>query len=192
MTNKSTDDRLKKSDELAVDLVGRPEDRNAQDRRAQDRAVTEDRDLTEADRLQMFRERLFNDALPDLPHLPGYHVCWLTTNNNRDPVHKRLQLGYELIRADEIPGMEYSSLKTGEYAGCVGMNEMVAAKIPSTLYQAFMQEVHHRQPLEEEEKIRQAIEAAQEQAKLSGAALIPDEGFSEMLQQQTPVRGLFS
>ena len=38
-----------------------------------DRAVTERRDISDDDRLQMFQQALFNDALPDLPNLPGYH-----------------------------------------------------------------------------------------------------------------------
>jgi hypothetical protein len=123
MTN-STDERLKK--ELGV---GR------QSREMEDRQVTENREVTEDDRLEMFRAQLFNDALPDLPDMPGYHVCWLTTTNPRDPIHRRIQLGYEPIKASDVPGMEFASVKTGEYAGLIGVNEMLAFKLPETLYQ---------------------------------------------------------
>lgn len=190
MTKPTDDERLKT--DLSVDVVGQRGSRGTEDRRSQDRAVAEDRELTEADRLQMFRQQLFNDALPDLPHIPGYHLCWLTTTNPRDPVHKRLQLGYELLRADEIPGGQYSSLKTGEYAGCVGINELVAAKLPLSLYEAYMQEVHHKAPLSEEEKIRTATEAMVQEAERQGARLIPDEGTEELLTQRDPVRGVFT
>ena len=101
MTN-STDERLKK--ELGV---GR------QSREMEDRQVLENREVTDDDRLEMFRAQLFNDALPDLPNIPGYHMCWLTTTNPRDPIHRRIQLGYEPIKASEVPGMEFASVKTG-------------------------------------------------------------------------------
>jgi hypothetical protein len=140
MTN-STDERLKK--ELGV---GR------QSREMEDRQVTENREVTEDDRLEMFRAQLFNDALPDLPDMPGYHVCWLTTTNPRDPIHRRIQLGYEPIKRD-VPGMEFASVKTGEWSGLIGVNEMLAFKLPETLYQRFMQEAHHDAPLREENKL---------------------------------------
>lgn len=185
----TTDERLKK--DLSVDLVGQRGDRKTSDRRAQDRPVTENRELTDADRLEMLRMDMFNDALPDLPTISGYHVCWLTTTNPRDPIHRRLRLGYELIRADEIPGMEYSSLKTGEYEGMVGVNEMVAAKIRTSLYDQYMQEWHHRQPLQDEEKIRSMQDAMREQVEAAGGSLIEDEGFKDMRNPHTPQYGTF-
>lgn len=172
MTDK-TDDRLKR--ETDFDVVGRRDTR-----RAQDRQVTEQREATDADRLEMFRNQLFNDALPDLPDIPGYHVCWLTTTNPRDPIHRRLQLGYEPVRADEVPGMEYASLKTGEYAGLIGVNEMIAAKLPMSLYQGFMQEAHHDAPLREETKLSDVADAIREQAERSGSRMIEEEGFSDL------------
>lgn len=186
----NTDDRLKK--DLSVDVVGQRGDRRDEDRRVEDRPVTEDRERTDADRLEMFRNQLFNDALPDLPQIAGYHTCWLTTTNPRDPIHKRLNLGYELIRADEVPGLVHFSLKTGDYNGFVGVNEMVAARLPTNLYDAFMQEVHHKAPLAEEEKIREANELMKQRAEAAGAALIEDEGMSEMREQRTPARGVFA
>lgn len=97
MENERMDDRLKK--ELGVARRSRGMD---------DRQVTEDRGISDDDRLEMFRAQLFNDALPDLPEIPGYHVCWLTTTNPRDPIHRRIQLGYEPVKAEEVPGMEHA------------------------------------------------------------------------------------
>jgi len=34
-----------------------------------------------------------------------------------------MRLGYELIRADEIPGFEHLGLKSGDYPGVIGVNE---------------------------------------------------------------------
>lgn len=178
MTN-STDERLKK--ELGV---GR------QSRDMEDRQVTENREVTDDDRLEMFRAQLFNDALPDLPNIPGYHMCWLTTTNPRDPIHRRIQLGYEPIKASEVPGMEFASVKTGEWAGMVGVNEMIAFKLPETLYQRFMQEAHHDAPLREENKLAETAEIMRQQAEGSGSTLFEGDGLMEM-REHNPRVGLF-
>lgn len=183
MTRGSEDSRLKQDADF--DVVSR---RNT--RETQDRKVTERRDLTDADRLEMFRKQLFNDALPDLPEIPGFHVCWLTTTNPRDPIHKRMQLGYEPVKPEEVPGMEYASLKTGEWAGFIGVNEMLAFKLPNTLYEAFMQEAHHLAPLREEEQLESAREQMRAKAENLGAALLESEGIEEM-REHKPRRGIF-
>jgi hypothetical protein len=174
---------------LSEDLVGAADPRTS--REAEDRPVTENREVTDADRLAMFQQQLFNDALPDLPQIAGYHLCWLTTTNPRDPIHRRMQLGYEPIRPDEVPGMEYASLKTGEYAGMIGVNEMLAFKLPLSLYEAFMQEVHHRAPMAEEEKLHALVDTMRQQAEQAGAALIEGDGIEAMRAPQ-PQRGSFT
>lgn len=178
MTN-STDERLKK--ELGV---GR------QSRDMEDRQVTQNREVTDDDRLEMFRAQLFNDALPDLPNIPGYHMCWLTTTNPRDPIHRRIQLGYEPIKASEVPGMEFASVKTGEWAGMIGVNEMIAFKLPEALYQRFMQEAHHDAPLREENKLAETAEIMRQQAEGSGSTLFEGDGLMEM-REHNPRVGLF-
>lgn len=183
MTNGTEDARLKKD----IDVVGRRNDV----RRSQDRQVTEDRNLSEDDRLEMFRSQLFNHALPDLPELPGYHMCWLTTTNPRDPIYRRMQLGYEPVRADEVPGMEHSSIKTGEYAGMLGVNEMLAFKLPLSLYEKFMQEAHHDAPLREEDKLAEVAEMMREQAERAGGRLLEGDGMQEM-REHNPRRGIFA
>jgi len=191
-----TDSRLKKSDD---DIVGqresrrlsvRRDDERRDERRVEDRTVTEDRNVSEDDRLEMFRQQLFNDALPDLPEIPGYHLCWLTTTNPRDPIHRRMQLGYEPLRPDEVPGMEYASVKTGEWSGMIGVNEMVAFKLPMSLYQRFMQEAHHDAPMREEDKLAEVAEIMREQAERSGTTLYEGDGMSEM-REFKPSRGRF-
>ena len=178
MTN-STDERLKK--ELGV---GR------QSREMEDRQVLENREVTDDDRLEMFRAQLFNDALPDLPDMPGYHMCWLTTTNPRDPIHRRIQLGYEPIKAEDVPGMEFASVKTGEWSGMIGVNEMIAFKLPETLYQRFMQEAHHDAPLREENKLAETAEIMRQQAEGSGSTLFEGDGLMEM-REHNPRIGLF-
>lgn len=130
-------------------------------RAARDRRVTQNRQLSDEERLDEFRKTFFQSALPDLPSIPGYHVCWLTTQNPRDPIHGRMRLGYTPIREEDVPGWSFTSLKTGEFAGCIGVNEMVAFKLPIHLYEAYMREAHHTQPLDEETKLNRAREEAE-------------------------------
>jgi hypothetical protein len=123
------------------------------DRRAHERSLSESRELSDSERREAYRKGLYQSHLPDLPQMKGYHVCWLTTTNPKDSIQARLRLGYELIKASEIPGFDFANVKTGEYVGYVGINEMLAAKLPLALYQDFMTISHHEQPLEEESAI---------------------------------------
>jgi len=135
------------------------------DRRMEDRNVTQDRELSDDERVAEFRQQFFQSALPDLPHIPGYHVCWLTTENPRDPVHSRMRLGYEPIRETDIPGWEHASIQSGEWQGCIGVNEMLAFKLPLELYEQYMRINHHEQPLAEEEKLSASIRAMHKASK---------------------------
>lgn len=176
------DDRLKK--EVGADGVRRS-------RAMEDRAVTQSREVSEDERLEMFRMQSFNNVLPSIPDIPGYHVCWLTTTNPSDPIHRRMQLGYEPVKPEEAPGMTYATLKTGEYQGFIGVNEMLAFKLPLSLYEKFMQEVHHRQPLEEEANLADQTERLREQAMRDGGQLLEGDGMQE-LRQSHPMRGEFA
>lgn len=137
-------------------------------RHMQDRDVTQDRALSDDERVEEFRQQYFQSALPDIPKIDGYHVCWLTTDNPRDPIHARIRLGYEPIKAHDIPGWDHASIKTGEWEGCIGVNEMVAFKIPLELYEQYMYINHHEQPLSEEEKLSSQIRAME--AEMNAAA----------------------
>jgi hypothetical protein len=103
-----TDERLKKTSDPA-----------RESRAALDRAAKEARELSDDDRVEMFRQQFFQSALPDLPKIPGYHSCWLTTTNPRDSIQGRMRLGYEPIKPEDVPGWEYATIKTGEYVGMV-------------------------------------------------------------------------
>lgn len=159
-------------------------------REAEDRTVTESRELSDDDRVQMFQQQHFNDVLPDIPKIPGYHVCWLSTNHPNDSIMRRQQLGYVAIRPEEIPGMAYSTLKTGEYAGCVGINEMVAHKLPMSLYQRYMSINHHEEPNRQNEQIAAAIDAHKANAERDGGEIVEGEGMAEL--RRAPARGVFN
>jgi len=130
------------------------------------------REMSDDERVDMLRMSFFQSALPDLPQIEGYHVCWLTTNNSRDPIIGRERLGYQLIRASELPEFEFPSQKGGQYDGCIMVNEMIAAKIPLRLYQRFMANNHHQEPLREEERIAYDNQAKKADAASHGGVLI--------------------
>ena len=155
---------------------------NRQSRGSEDRHVTQNRELTEADRLEMFRTTIFQDALPDLPEIPGYHVCWLTTTNPRDTVHRRMRLGYTPVLAEDVAGFfpPDSFIKGGQFDGMIAVNEMVAMKIATSLYLKFMQEAHHDAPLREEEGLKSRFEEIAENVTSAGGRIDAGDGIEDM------------
>lgn len=154
------------------------------DRGSTKRVIKKNRKLSDSKRLDMFRRQFYQASLPDLPKIPGYHVCWLTTTNPRDSIHGRMRLGYTPIKPSEVPGYETLKLGTGEYKGCIGVNEMIAFKIPLHLYQQYMKEAHHTQPLEEERKLRVAVDLANQSLEEQGLSrktkIVEYEGNAEL------------
>lgn len=132
--------------------------------RRDDRNRSEDaRTLDDQERLDEFRLSLYQSILPNLPKIKGYHVCWLTTTNQGDSIPARMRLGYVPIRPAEVPGFESMSIKSAAYGNVIAVNEMLAFKLPLRLYQLYMKEAHHDQPLAEEEKLTDAIESMKEE-----------------------------
>jgi hypothetical protein len=166
-----TDSRIKRE----------PEDVR-QSRAMDDRAVTESRVLTDDDRLDAFRQSFVQAALPDLPKIPGYHVCWLTTTNPRDSIANRIRIGYTPVTPEDVPGFEYATLKTGEYAGLIGVNEMLAFKLPAPLYQRYMEEWHHSAPSREESGVTDMSRFREEVASrgLRGSKPLLEDGSAEL------------
>ena len=154
------------------------------DRHMQDRNVTHNRALSDDERVEEFRQQYFQSALPDIPKIEGYHVCWLTTENPRDPIHARIRLGYEPIKAADIAGWDHASLKTGEWEGCIGVNEMIAFKLPLDLYESYMYINHHEQPLNEEEKLSSQIRAMEAEmtaaSKRGQVSLVLEDGTAAL------------
>jgi hypothetical protein len=149
-------------------------------RAMEDRAVSQSRDISDDERVEMFRQQFFQSSLPDLPKIPGWHMCWLTTTNPRDSIHMRMRLGYEPVKPEDIPGWEYATLKTGDWAGFIGVNEMLAFKLPISLYEKYMLEAHHNAPLREEEKLTDTAEFLEQQARASKSSIQVGEGNMEM------------
>ena len=168
-----SDERLKKS--AGDSRVGRA---------MVDRAATESRALSDDERVEMFRQQFHQSSLPDLPKLDGWHTCWLTTTNPRDSIHMRMRLGYEPLKPEDVPGWEYVTLKTGDWTGFIGVNEMLAFKLPISLYEKYMQEAHHDAPMREEEKLTDTAEFMEQQARASGSRMDAGDGMTEIGQRR--------
>ena len=137
----------------------------------------------------MFRQQFFQSSLPDLPKIPGWHMCWLTTTNPRDSIHMRMRLGYEPVKPEDIPGWESASIKTGEYQGLIGVNEMLAFKLPLSLYSRFMQEAHHDAPAREDEKLTSILDSIKESAAAAGGRVVEGDGIAAL--REAPGRAKF-
>lgn len=106
----------------------------------------------------MVRDEFRQEALPQVPQIPGWHLCWLSTTNSYDPIHKRMRLGYVPVKVTELTGFESMRMNSGEFEGCVSCNEMLLFKIRQELFLAIMDQFHHQMPLEEEENLRRQLE----------------------------------
>ncbi len=127
------------------------------------------------ERRKMWKDEWTQSALPNVPEVPGWHLCWLSTTNSYDSIDKRIGLGYVPVKAEELPGMENNRVKAGEHVGFIACNEMLLYKIPNEIYQDVMAHFHHEAPLEEANKIRVQAESMQ-QRDSSGRGLSQVEG----------------
>ena len=123
--------------------------------------ATEGAELSDAEVLRRFRTSLANTVLPSTPNLPGFHVCWvpMTSNNQSDTVDARKQLGYAVVKEEEVPTYISPSNRSAQFEGCVSHNELILMKLPLRLYQIYMKDSHHTQPMEQERSIKADIDA---------------------------------
>ncbi|MCA3700187.1 MAG: hypothetical protein IOB84_10415 [Brevundimonas sp.] len=126
------------------------------------------------------RERWQNNVLPTPPQIPGYRTIWLSTTNQQDSIARRTQLGYQPVKPEDVPGFELATLKTGDYAGMIGINEMLLFKLPEELWQVYMEELHHTAPQENIEALRYTAEQFQETVLSNGGKAFIGSGTLEL------------
>ncbi len=148
-TDQFGDERLKKS--AGQDIRG------SRDNADVDRVQQDGMALSSAERRRLLRQDWVAEVLPTPPGIPGFHLCWLSTTNSTDPLHKRMQLGYQPVKLSEVPGFEQYKIDGGQFDGCVACNEMVLFKLPQNVYQDIMGIYHHDIPLEQESAIRDRV-----------------------------------
>ena len=173
------DDRLKKSAATPVrgDRVEADASRTQMDGTA----------LSMEERRRMIRSEWSQDVLPTPPQDPGWHYCWLSTTNSTDPIYKRMQKGYEPVKAVDVPGFAQYRATQGEFEGCVACNEMLLFKIPEELYQEYMMVMHYERPMEEEEILKANAAEAVNAQDSDGRDLGRAEGFDSLARRvRTP------
>lgn len=170
--DKFGDERLKKDGGAAI--------RGPRDSADVDRVHQDGGSLTAEQRRRMIRQEWIQEVLPTPPAISGFHLCWVSTTNSTDPIHKRLQLGYQPVRASEVPGFDQYIAKDGQFEGCVACNEMLLFKIPNDVYQDIMAIYHHDIPLEQEQRIREQV-TSKSDVDSEGRALAQVEGDFDKL-----------
>jgi len=176
------DSRLKKT----LNAGGR-ESRSSQDL---SRAAPEEAFISKQERRKMWSDEWTQSALPKVPDIPGWHLCWLSTTNGYDSIDKRMRLGYVPVRADELPGFDNYRVKAGEDIGFIACNEMRLYKLPMEVYQEVMTQMHHEAPMEEADKVQVQVEQLQGNRDSSGRSLgsVEGEGFGNLNRNvPTPV-----
>ena len=175
--DKFGDERLKKDAGQAV--------RGSRDGADVDRVSQDGTTLSAAERRRLLRQEWVQSVLPQVPEMPGYHLCWVSTTNSTDPVHKRMQVGYQPVKASEVPGFDqYKIAAENEFNGCIACNEMLLFKLPNEIYQDLMMIYHSDMPLEQEQAIRDRVNNANEQDS-NGRSLLEVEGDFNQLGRQS-------
>lgn len=152
------------------------------------RQPPEERFISSQERRRMWSEEWTQSALPKLPTMDGWHLCWLSTTNSYDSIDKRMRLGYVPVKADELLGYDEYRVKSGEHVGFISCNEMLLFKLPMDIYQEIMLYQHHERPREEAEKIRVQVENLQGQRDSNGRPLVSVEGEGIGSIEQQPQR----
>ena len=162
------------------DLDDRLADRAAEAISSRNTASSDD--IARRERLDAFRDKWANSALPDLPKdtIPGFHLCWLSTTNTYDSIDKRMALGYEPVKAAELgKGFEaLGKMSSGKFEGCVSCNEMVLFKLPEDVYQEVMRMLHLEDPLEHQRNITAQVRDTAQGNK--GGRSVLEGGLLEM------------
>lgn len=144
--------------------------------------------LTMEQRKAILRDNMTSDILPKVVYgQPDMHYVWLSTTNQTDPIFQRLRMGYELVKAEEMPDMASQyRLDSGEFAGCISVREMILAKIHVELYRELMLINHHERPLQEEERLKQQVvmHAADSEGTELGSLSEEDTGFKSIARRR--------
>ena len=175
MATHSEDSRLKKSS------GDTRTDRPVQDA---ERVDNDGSAFSQEERRRMFRNEWTQEALPSVPQIPGFHLCWLSSTSTYDPIHKRMRMGYEPVKTAEVPGYEHLKMKSGEFEGVVSINEMVLFKVPMERYQEIMSELHHYAPLDEEGKIRSQLDLGHRDSNGRRLGEVDGDGFESLSQNR--------
>jgi len=77
----------------------------------------------------------------DAPPAPdGYHHRWIRAEtmgfDDTKNMSGKLRSGYELVRADQYPDVDYPTIQDGKYKGVIGVGGLLLARISTELVEA--------------------------------------------------------
>ena len=77
----------------------------------------------------------------DAPPAPdGYHHRWIRSEtmgfDDTKNMSGKLRSGYELVRADEYPEIDYPTINDGKYKGVIGVGGLLLARISTELVES--------------------------------------------------------
>jgi len=173
--------RLKKS----LNASGRQDRENGE----ASHKAPEEKFISTQERNRMWSEEWTQSALPKLPSIDGWHLCWLSTTNSYDTIDRRIRLGYVPVKSEELPDYVDYRVKSGEHVGHISCNEMLLYKLPMEIFQQVMMQFHHDKPREEADKVRVQMENLQGQRDSNGRRLVQveGEGLGNLDQQPSKV-----
>lgn len=154
-------------------------------RSVSDRKFTENRELTDRVRASSKRDEFRSNILPDPPEVPGYKLIWLSTTHNGDTIPERMRRGYEPVKIEDVPGYESWQMKSGDWAGYIGVREMLLFKIPIGQWSDDMQYLHHDAPMDEEQGIKSDIMGIKNELEDGRSTVSISKGLQQLA---TPVR----
>ena len=77
----------------------------------------------------------------DAPPAPdGYHHRWIRAEtmgfDDTKNMSGKLRSGYELVRADQYPDVDYPTIQDGKYKGVIGVGGLLLSRISTELVQS--------------------------------------------------------
>lgn len=122
-------------------------------------------ELSQDEREQMLREDAMQNQLPNPPKRPGVHWFWASLTNAYTSVPWYMRMGYKPVKFEELAGWADANMrgKSGDYAGCITVNEMLLMKADEKAYQRFMHIVHHEKPLAEQKGLKDSFQRVKEE-----------------------------
>lgn len=166
MSDILNDDRLRSNDRRKAEA--------AKDERPQAGKLSMEERIQRA--RQGFSAQWNATILPKIENDPDWHYCWLSTTNQYDPIHQRVELGYEPVKPEDMPGYRATTMKSGEFTGCINQNEMVLFRIPKEVYQVAMEEMHHNEPNRLEQSVKEQFDQISQGRDSGGRSLGRDIG----------------
>lgn len=143
------------------------EERRPREREDEDR-LDDGLELSQEEREQMLRDEALQNQLPNPPMRAGVHWFWASLTNAYNPVTWYMRLGYRPVKFEELAGWANANMrgKSGEYAGCITVNEMLLMAADETAYQRYMRIVHHEKPMEEQRKMSETFKRVGEEVAM--------------------------